>query len=161
MEGGRCHLDRGPAPPGHGEAQELRLPPGRSRWPLRKMSSIRPAGLTVSVLLFLAQNSDVHCRLLHLDTSAPVGPTHPQAIPFRGSFSFLPSCSPLPVGNLHFPPFSNSPPPGHLVLSQGKKQTGLWVSHQPGADPRNGAWWEGVEGRLYTGFVDSSEGGSS
>lgn len=62
-------------------------------------------------------------------------------------FFFFPSCSPVPVGKLHSPPLSNSPPPGHLVLSQGKKPTGMWVS--PSLELIQGMAHGGREWKFY------------
>lgn len=77
-----------------------------------------------------AELSDAH-RHLHLDTSVPVGLTHPQAIPFSSEvlFPLLPSCSLLSSSREPSLPSLSTPlflPTACLDFSQWKGPALAW-----------------------------------
>lgn len=93
----------------------IHSPPRRSRWPLRKMSLTRPAGLTVSVRLFLAQNSQMHIAVLSICThlSLSARSTHRLSPLFQRFFFLSFPAVPLSLllGNFTPNPTLTPPPP--------------------------------------------------
>lgn len=114
------------------------------------MSSTRPAGLTVSVRLFLAQNSQMHIAIPSIWTHLSLSAIHThRPSPFLiGSFS---SPSQLFSSPSLWGAFTPHPSPTPTTLHPQHTQTSLsaeganylYVPHQPGAGTRCCTWWEG------------------